>query len=170
MNLPIALALASIFYAPHHGPAQITHRSYGVDGWRIGVNHDTFTGAVSCSLQARGVYFRTDTLIFRLRRGVETTHAVFRVGSGPAKPVAEAFRDDEARGIFPQRGWIDDPAGGDVALPASYLKGATRLWIRASPTAQPQVYNIGHFKEALSGARAAGCQDGAFAAVSSKSL
>lgn len=165
MNPAIALAVASLFHAPHPAPAQITHRLYGVDGWRIGVNHDSFTGAVSCSLKARRVYFRSDTLIFRLARGVETTHAVFRIGGGPARAVAEAFHDDAARGIFPQRGWIDDPAGGDVALPASYLKGATRLWIRASPAAQPQYYNISHFKEALSGARAAGCQDTAFAAA-----
>src|SRR5665213_1827468 len=165
MLLAAALALTSFFYAPHHGPPQVTHRLYRLADWRIGVDRDTFTGAVTCSLRAKRIYFKSDTLIFRLDRGAETTHAVFRIDAGPARPVAEAFRDDAARGVFPQRGWIDDPAGGDVALPAAYFGGAGRVWIRASPAAQPQFYNITRFKDALAGAKAAGCPTGAFVAA-----
>ncbi|MGI9170110.1 MAG: hypothetical protein ACR2FH_08050 [Caulobacteraceae bacterium] len=157
-----ALAIGSFFYAPHHGPAQVTQRLYGVGAWRIGVYHDTFTGAVSCSLRTNRIHYRSETLIFRLGRGVETTHAVFRLDGGTPRPVAEAFHIDEARGFFPRRGWIDDPAGGDVALPRTYFPKVKRLWIRASPASQPQFFNVSRFAEALAGARAAGCAETAF--------
>ncbi len=164
--LSAALAMASFFYQPHSGPPAATHRLYGVDGWRIGVRHDTFTGAVTCSLEARSIYYKSDTLIFRTRRGADTNHAMFRIDEGPARPVAEAFHEDEAHGIFPQRGFIDDPAGGDVALPASYVAGKRRLWIRVSPKMYPRYYDISRFAEALAGARAAGCTDAAFTTAS----
>jgi hypothetical protein len=164
--LTTALAVSSFFYSPHHGRPQATERLFGVDGWRIAVDRDTFTGAVSCSLRAKRVYFRSGALIFRLGRGVETTHAVFRLDAGPARPVTEAFHEDEARGIFPQRGWIDDPAGGDVALPAAYVMGARQVWIRATPAHQPYPFNVSRVAEALAAAKAAGCPDGAFTAAS----
>ena len=158
-----ALTLATFLYSPHHHPPpQVAHRLYGVAGWEIGVDRDTFTGAVTCSLAAHDVHFESDTLIFHLGRGVETTHAVFRVDGGAARPVAEAFRDDAAHGIFPQRGWIDDPAGGDAALPATDFKGAKRVWIRATPAYQPRFFNVSRFQDALAGARSAGCAPRAF--------
>lgn len=162
MFMIAAMALSSFFYQPH--PPQLTERLYRLAGWRIAVAHDKFTGHVSCSLSAKHVRFKSDALIFHVGPGVETTHAVFRIDGGPARPVSQAFRDDEARGFFPRRGWIDDPAGGDVALPAAYLKGATRLWIRATPATYPQYYNVSRFADALAEAKAAGCPDAAFAA------
>lgn len=156
-----ALAISSFFYQPHPR-VESTHRPYALAGWRIGVDRDTFTGAVSCTLKARNVSFRSDTLIFHLRPGLETTHAVFRVDGGAARPVSVAFHEDEAHGIFPQKGFIDDPAGGDVALPASYLRSARRIWIRPSPTSWPRYFVVYRFSEALARAKAAGCPAGAF--------
>jgi hypothetical protein len=159
-----AFALTSFFYSPH--PPQVTHRLYGLAGWQIDVNRDTFTDAVSCSLTASHVRFKNDTLIFHLGPGVEATHAVFRLDGGVPRPVSEVFRKDEAHGFFPQRGFIDDPAGGDVALPADEFKGVKRLWIRAAPADQPKYFNVSRFNDALAGAKAAGCSDNAFGAVS----
>ena len=163
MFMIAALALASLFH-PHHRPPEVAQRLYGVGGWVIGVDHDTFTGAVSCSLTSRHVHFKNGVLIFHLGRRLETTHAFFRIDGAAARPVSQAFRDDEAHGFFPRRGWIDDPAGGDVALPAAYIKGATRLSIRASPATHPRVYDVSRLADALLGAKAAGCPDTAFTA------
>jgi hypothetical protein len=159
-----AMALTSYFYQPH--PPQSTERLYQLAGWRIAVAHDKFTGQVSCSLSARHVRFKSDTLIFHIRPGVETTHAVFRIDGGAPRPVSTVFREDEAHGFFPQRGFIDDPAGGDVALPADEFKGVRRLWIRASPADLPSYFNVRRFDDALAGAKAAGCSDQAFGAAS----
>jgi hypothetical protein len=159
-----AAALSTFFYQPH--PPQLTERLYRLDGWRIAVAHDTFTGQVSCSLSAKDMRFKRDTLIFHIGPGVEATHAVFRLDGGTPRPVSTAFREDEANGFFPQRGFIDDPAGGDVALPADRLKGAKRLWIRASPANQPRYFNVSRFNDALAGAKAAGCSDKAFGTAS----
>jgi hypothetical protein len=164
MFLIAAMALTSIFSEP--SLPQSTQRLYRLDGWHIAVNHDTFTGAVSCSLTAKHMRFKSDTLIFHLGPGVEATHAVFRIDGGTPRPVSTAFREDEAHGFFPQRGFIDDPAGGDVALPADQFKGVKRLWIRASPANQPRYFNVSRFNDALAGAKAAGCSDKAFGVAS----
>jgi hypothetical protein len=158
------MALTSYFYQPH--PPQVTERLYRLAGWRIAVAHDKFTGQVSCSLSARHVRFKSDTLIFHIGPGVEATHAVFRIDGGTPRAVSTVFRADEAHGFFPQRGFIDDPAGGDVALPADAFKGVKRLWIRASPADQPRYFNVSRFNDALARAKAAGCSDKAFGAAS----
>jgi hypothetical protein len=160
-----AVTLVSLLHPGPRTPPQVTHRLYGLAGWRISVNHDTFTGAVSCSLTAKQVHFKSDTLIFHIGPGVEATHAVFRLDGGAPRAVSTVFREDEAHGFFPQRGWIDNPAGGDVALPANQLKGVKRLWIRASTSYVPQYFNISRFDDALAGAKAAGCPDNAFGAA-----
>jgi hypothetical protein len=159
----IAAALSQFFFADP-SPAYVQTR-YALAGWRISVNRDTFTAAVSCSLSGPEMRFKAGTLIFSLGKGVETTHAVYRLDGGAPAPVSATFREDAANGFFPERGWIDDPAGGEVALPASRLKGVKRLWIRASPDYLPRYFNISRFGEALAGAKAAGCPDNGFGAA-----
>lgn len=156
------MAITSFFYNPHAHHAQLVKRTYHLRAWTTVVRHDTFTDAVTCTLAAPRMRYRAATLIFHLRNGLETTHAVFRVDDGPPAPVAAAFHGLEARGFFPRRGWIDNPAGGDVALPAAYVRGARRIWIRATPRLPPTVYDVSRFDDALDRARDAGCPDNGF--------
>ena len=163
MFLLAAAALTHFFFTPPT-PQQI-HTKYALAGWKIGVDHDTFTAAVTCSLTGPDMHFKAQTMIFRLGSGVETTHAVFRLDGGAPRPVSALFREDEAHGFFPERGWIDDPSGGEVAFPADRLKGVKRLWIRASPAHRPRYFNVSRFGDALAGAKAAGCPDNGFGAA-----
>lgn len=138
---------------------QIVKRHLTVAGWSLRLYHDTFTDALSCSLATGAMRFHRDALIFRLGRVGDTTHAYVRIDGAPAKPVAEGFSEVQARGFFPRRGWIDDPDGGDVALPVSWLGSAKQVDIRASWRARPRRFDVSRFAEALAGARAAGCSD-----------
>ncbi|MBA3810705.1 MAG: hypothetical protein H0X27_03485 [Caulobacteraceae bacterium] len=154
----VATALA-IALSGHAARGQIERRHLASDGWSIRLYRDTFTGALSCSLASKTMRFRRDALIFHLGHPPDTTHAYFRIDGAPARPVAEGFSEVQARGFFPRRGWIDDPTGGDVALPAAWMQGAKRIDIRASWRTRPRKFDISRFAEALSAARAAGCSE-----------
>lgn len=158
MLLTAVLALTTLL----HPPAQVKQHRYSVGPWRISVGHDKFTDAIRCTLRTHTMRYLNHTLIFHLRTGLETTHAFYKVDDGDAHPVSEAFHEVEALGFFPRRGWIDDPAGGDVALPASYFGDAHRVWIRASPRQRPTVFKVDRFSDALDRAQSAGCTDPSF--------
>ena len=158
-----ALALTSVLH--HHQP-QVTRHRYVTGGWLLTVGHDHFTDALTCSLKTRTMHYRNETLIFHLKRGLETTHAFYKVDDGPAAPVSNAFHEVETHGFFPRRGWVDDPAGGDVALPVSYLRDADRVWIRASTKMAPTVFKVNRLDDALDHARAEGCTEASFKSTS----
>ncbi len=164
MITALALAVTTFFYNPHPHP-QVAKRTYHLRAWTLVVGHDKFTDEITCSLFARRVRYRPGVLIFHLRDGLETTHAVFRTDDGATTPVSRAFHQLESAGYFPRRGWIDRAAGGDVALPPSYLEGARRVWIRASPRQTPSLFEIGDFDEVLDRAQDLGCGDKSFVDV-----
>jgi hypothetical protein len=162
MLLAAALALTSVLPPIHLHPPQVIQHRYVTGGWVVTVGHDKFTGALTCALKTRGMHYRNETLIFHLKNGEETTHAFFRVDDGPARPVSDAFHEVETHGFFPRRGWVEDPAGGDVALPASYVRDAHRVWIRASTKSRPVVFKVNRFDDALDHAQAEGCTEDSF--------
>jgi hypothetical protein len=164
MLLAVALALTSVLHSGPH-PPQVKQHHYVTGGWRITVGHDVFTDAIVCTLKTSRMRYRNETLIFHLKRGLETTHAFYKLDDGPAHPVSDAFHAVEAHGFFPRRGWVDDPAGGDVALPAADVRDAARIWIRASPTTRPSYFKINRFGDALDRARSEGCTEGSFKAA-----
>ena len=133
MLLAATLALASVLHPGRPHPPQVRQHSYVTGGWHMKVGHDVFTDAIVCTLKTNRMHYRNETLIFRLKPGIDTTHAFFKVDDDAARPVSEAFHEVETHGFFPRRGWVDDPAGGEVALPAAYVRDATRVLIRPSP-------------------------------------
>ena len=82
---------------------------------------------------------------------------MFRVDSGPPRRVAEAFDTLEARGFFPQRGWVVDPNGGEAALPVSYVSGARVVTMRVTPMQHPRRFKVGRLAEAEAAAKGLGC-------------
>lgn len=135
------------------------HRQH-IGPWRVVAAKDRFSGSINCVVSARGVQLRNDTLVFRLAHDEDTTHAIYRLDWGKPRPVSDAFAELESRGVFPQRGWIFDPNGGEVALPAHYVAGAETIALRRSPKAGPddyRVYRVAKLNEAAAAAKAAGC-------------
>jgi hypothetical protein len=159
MLLATALALTSVLHLHH---PQLEQHRYITGGWVLTVGADRFTDLLTCSLQTRTMHYRNGTVIFHLKRGLETTHAVYKLDDGPATPVSNAFHDVETHGFFPRRGWVDDLAGGDVALPVSYLREADRVSIRASVKMAPVVFKVNRLDDAIDQARAEGCTETSF--------
>jgi hypothetical protein len=152
----------SLWFHHHAGPkaAKPLERHGRVHGWHWAVHTDKFTSQVSCKLETGDIHVRSQTVIFNLRPGVETTHAFFRVDDSPARPVSDLFADVQKHGIFPERGWIDDRRGGEAALPLELVSGAHHVWIRPSPKARVHKYDVSRLPQALAVLKAAGCPDG----------
>ncbi len=158
-----ATILALSLFGPHaKTPPPTPDLEYGVAHWRIHVHKDNFTGRLSCKLSGPDMKVKRNTVIFHLAAGVDTTHAWFRIDGGPARQASEAFAEDEQNGYFPERGWIDDTAGGDVALPVSYVQGATVVRVRASPKYHPKTFHVTRLAEAIAATKNAGCPEESF--------
>jgi hypothetical protein len=166
MLLAAALALTSVLNPLQHHRPQVTQRHYVTGGGLLTVGADRFTDALTCSLKTRSMHYRNQTLIFHLKSGLETTHAVYKIDDSPAIPISNAFHEVETHGFFPRRGWVDDPAGGDVALPVSYLRDADRVAIRASTRMAPTVFKVNRLDDALDRAWAEGCTEASFKSAS----
>jgi hypothetical protein len=137
-------------HAPHGG-------LYKVGPWIIAVRPDPFAGTTTCQLRANGISVQRGALIFRLAAAGDTTATVFRVDSGPPHRIAETFDMAEARGFFPQRGWIVDPNGGEAVLPASYVSGARVVTMRVSRKQQPRRFEVARLAEAEAAAKGLSC-------------
>lgn len=159
MLLTAALTLSLLGQWPsghHQSVRAVTYRRH-VGPWSFTLFSDRFAGKTTCSIDARGVTLARQTLVFRLLRGGDTTHTVFRIDNGPPHRVSDAFETVEAHGFFPQRGWIIDPAGGEVALPAAYLTDARVVTLRVSPNRNPETFKVERLAEAIAVAKTYDC-------------
>ena len=149
MLLIAALSL-SLFGHPPRLPAR-------VGPWRIEGLSDRFAGTRACAISAAGVGLHRDFLVFRVERRGDTRQALFRIDGGAPRPVAEAFDAAEDHGFFPQRGWIINPDGGEVVLPAAFAYGARTITIRSRLGRLPRRFNIARLNDAQAIAESAGC-------------
>jgi hypothetical protein len=158
--LSLSLLMQSSAAIGGHGAAHETVRHRHIGPWRLEIRRDRFAGAVTCRITARDITLSRETLIFRIA-GPErdTTHAVYRIDGGPPHPVSEVFGAVQAHGFFPERGWILNPQGGEVALPAASVTGARRVALRAGERTAPSVYNVSRLGQALRQYDAAGCAE-----------
>lgn len=134
-------------------------RRVHVGAWSIAIAKDGFSGTSGCSITGKDVSLHAGTAIFRLVRRGDTTHAVFRLDGGPPRAISDTFDAVQAKGFFPQRGWIVDPDGGEAALPAGYLSGIKTVTWRAAWKHGLRQINVGHLDQAIATARADGCGD-----------
>jgi hypothetical protein len=163
--LPDLLLAMTIWTHPHDGVVDFRSRVHVRQGhvrdWQWQVRTDRFTDKVSCRLNTKRMNVHDQTVVFNVRRGADTTHATFRIDTIAARPVSAVFAPVQKHGIFPERGWIDDRAGGEVALPLEMVDGALDIAIRPSPRALIRVYDVRYIGDALAALKAAGCPDGA---------
>lgn len=157
----IAASLIALSLFGHWPHAQTITQTRKAADWTIRITRDTFTDRISCSLSKRDIRFERDSLVFDLGRESDTGDAYFRVDDGAARSVREAALEDDRHGFYRNGGPIENPSGGEVVLPASYIDGAKRVSIRTSVRHSPRVFDVSRFAAALAAARAAGCGDAA---------
>ena len=154
IKLPAMPQLKSPFAAQ---PKQVDAWSVHKADWTVNIRRDNFTKTTTCSLKSQAVEFHNAVVVFRLGPSVNTDDAFFRIDGGPARGVGETVRQDQQLGYFSGRGPIDNPSGGEVALPRSYLEGAKQVTIRATPRSKPRLFDLSQLPEALAAAKAGGC-------------
>lgn len=167
MILIAALSLSLFGHLPHlpalghaKAPAPIVagpRLPRRVGAWRVDGGVDRFAGTRGCAISAAGVSLQGDVLVFRVAARGDTRQALYRIDGGSPRAVADTFETLQARGFFPQRGWIVDPEGGEVALPAGVASGATTITIRPRSGQSPRRFKVAKLGEAIALARTAGC-------------
>ena len=140
-------------------PGQIVVKVHRVSGWTVQVSRDRFTARTGCTLRKGQVELQKDVLIFHSPSLVDTADAMFRVDGGPARSVHEATYDDERRGYFRNGGPLENPTGGEVALPAFYVTDAKWVYVRANPERAPDAFDIRGLSDAVALARKEQCPD-----------
>ena len=168
MFLIAALVSANLFshlphWPPHAAPPAtaaaapaLAHRGH-VGPWRIGVNADRFAGTRGCAIAADGVSLHRETLIFRVAARGDTRLAMYRLDAGPPRSVSEAFAAVQGKGFFPRRGWVLDPNGGEIALPATYVSGVSTVTVHVAQGRRLRRFRVAQLAEAVAAAKAAGC-------------
>ncbi len=154
IKLPAMPQLKSPFASQ---PRQVDAWSVRRADWTVNIRHDNFTKTTTCSLKSRAVDFHSGFVVFRLGPSVNTDGAFFRIDEGPARSIDETVRRDQQLGYFSGRGPIDNPSGGEVALPRSDLDGAKQVTIRATPHSKPRLFDLTRLPDALAAAKAGGC-------------
>jgi len=153
----IVATILTLALLGHRDPAAtVTHR-HTTGRWTLMVHADRFNGQTSCSLRSRGIAIHHDTAIFDLGRGVETDAAQFRIDGGRSHSVQDVTLENAHHGVFPDRGWVDNPSRGEVAVPVSDVVGARRVLIRATPRAPIMSFDVSRLGEALRSADGLGC-------------
>lgn len=167
MLLTAALSLSLFSHLPGlphlgHHPAKAAeapaaqHRTR-VGPWRIAIRTDRFAATRTCAISGHDVALHRDTLIFRLGHPQDARGAMFKLDAGPARPVSDVYEAVQAKGFFPQRGWIIAPEGGEVALPAATVTDAQTVTIRLASGRHPRRFKVARLAEATAAAQADGC-------------
>jgi hypothetical protein len=154
MIVATALAIA-LFGHPRAQP--VVTRQYRKDHWNLTVVSDGFTGKTTCSIHARHVVIHRNTAIFSLGGGVDTNAVEIRIDGAGARSAADLAAENARNGVFPERGWVENPSGGDVAVPLSLMRGARHVYIRASQTGKIRTFTVGPLDYVLQSAAAFGC-------------
>jgi hypothetical protein len=160
----LATVLVFAFHLPYlHGPPKRpppvvnAHGHYHHWDWRV--RQDRFSNRFTCEFNGPGMHLRSQSLIFALGHRVETTHAFYRVDARPPDIVSNQFIALHKLNIFPERGWIDDRDGGEVALPMATIGDGKKVWIRANSRSNVRYYDLSRMPVALQQMRKAGCPD-----------
>jgi len=153
----VATALAMALLGHPHAKVAPSTRRYAAGVWTLTVHSDGFTGATTCSVRSSRIVIRRDTAIFELDPNKNTDHAQFRIDGGAARSVQDVTLENARHGVFPDRGWIDNPSGGEIAVPVTDIANAKRIWIRVWRHGRVVSFNVNHLGEVLRSAAGLGC-------------
>jgi hypothetical protein len=136
---------------------------YELDGWRMVIRKDGFTGEVRCRLYTpktlrRGrITYAQNTFGFQLDKDINTTEAWYRIDGGPARRWKEHFPVLKASRVQTEWGTFENPSGGVVLIPESELLTAREVTIKGSKKSSPKRFQIKGFQAAKAAALYNGC-------------
>ncbi len=154
MLAAIATLVGLLGLAPQ---GQIQEKRFDVQGWRITVSQDRFTGGVTCQAVKRGMRLEATTVVFKLGRHVDTSGAVYRLDLGPAHSLVDQPANQELRHVVEVGALLENPSAGVVALPLSQLAGIKRVDIRANVQTAPQTFDVSGLTAVLDLERSQAC-------------
>lgn len=159
---PVALALLSALshpfagLSPHpRGDVQASH--YRLEGWRLDVRKDQFSGLTSCKLQRGDVLLERGVAVFQFRRSVDTANALFRLDEGQPQTAGSVAVEAAGLGAQLRTGNLKNPSDGRVTIPYRVIGGARLVSIRPNPRTSHRDFNLVGLPAAVGAAQAQGC-------------
>jgi hypothetical protein len=141
-------------------PGQTEERRFDVQGWRVTVSQDRFTGGVACRATRSDMSLSPSVIVFKLGRHVDTSNAVYRLDLGTAYSVVDQPVDLEVRHEIEVDAPLENPSAGVVALPLSQLAGVRRVDIRANLKSAPRAFDVSGVPAVLQFERTEACLAG----------
>lgn len=137
--------------------------SYELDGWRMTIQTDGFTGRVRCHLfspktltQGRITYAQ-GTLGFQLEESETAIGAWYRIDKGQTHAAEDLYPQLVANRVRTGGGPLENPTAGVVMIPRTELMGATVVTIRQAEGDTPRRFKLRGFEKALAAAEYNGC-------------
>ncbi len=121
------------------------------------VKYDSYTGLRSCKLSGRHMDYSPGVITFEYSPRTDTSVATYRIDYGVVKTWSSARIDLIKLGQPLQVDSADNPSGGRVPLPLSYLDDAKTVLIRTSARGHPRLFDFSGFPAAMAEAQKDGC-------------
>jgi hypothetical protein len=152
-----ALALLGLI---HHGDgerrdAQVQHAR--IDGWRLEVRQDRFTGKALCTLERDHVAYDHGVVTFAFGRQVDTASATYRLDGGPVRRAGDVAVEAAGMGVRFDTQNLANPSNGEVHIPARELGEAHKIYIRANTRMTHRIFDLTGLPAALDAARSRNC-------------
>jgi hypothetical protein len=164
--MPLTPALMSMLIAfPFlHGkpasvasPAPQAQSRSTIQGWRLTVRRDLFTGRNTCRLVRGRQALDRQVLVLRLPSKVDTTAAVYRVDWGAPMPAVDDRAAVASLGLALWRDDLTNPSGGLVRIPYAKVASAHTVAVEARPRGRIWTFSLSGLPAAVAAAKAANC-------------
>ncbi|HWE98529.1 MAG TPA: hypothetical protein VG248_01925 [Caulobacteraceae bacterium] len=130
---------------------------FRVGRWLLHVRRERFTGAETCSVEARREHIERQALVLQFPRAVDTANASYRIDGAAALNVAD---DRPGLAIQGFQVWKDDlanPSGAVVRVPLSRLSGAQAVRVEPRRNGHVWAFRVEGLSAALAAAKREGC-------------
>jgi hypothetical protein len=155
-----SLALLGMLFHPGGSSAaqndhQIQH--YRVDGWRLDIHRDRFTGSEVCTLRRPNITYGHGVLTFRFGHDIDTANALFRIDNGPVQSAGRVAVEAAGLGARFNGPNMTNPSNGEVHIPAADLNGGLRVSIEPNKRSSHRTFDVTGLSHAIETAKSRAC-------------
>lgn len=156
-----ALAALAMLGGLFHPNDKLRHdvraQHYRVDGWRLELWDDRFTGQTTCRIERSNVVYSQGIVTFRFGHNVDTANALFRLDDGSVHTAGSVAVEAAGMGAKLSGPNLTNPSNGEVHIPADDLGDTLKVSIKPNNRMGHRVFDLTGLSHALEAAKARRC-------------